>query len=142
MLRAAVPDQTHVGRRYTASGQRIAPEAAARMAAAIAGPDPVAEPDAVPPTFAAVYCLGPTFAQLFTDPEVGIDLAGLIHGDQSFEWPEPVRAGDVVDATTEIVGVDLKRGMTFVRLAMEAVRPADQAVVCRGTALMIVRAAA
>ncbi len=32
--------------------------------------------------------------------------------------------------------------MTFVRLAMEAVRPADQTVVCRGTALMIVRAAA
>jgi acyl dehydratase len=136
-----VPDQTHVGRRYTAAGQRIAPEAAARMAAAIAGPDPVAEPDAVPPTFAAVYCLAPTFAQLFTDPAVGIDLAGLIHGEQSFEWPEPVRAGDVVDATTEIVGVDLKRGMTFVRLAMEAVRTADQAVVCRGTALMIVRAA-
>jgi hypothetical protein len=32
--------------------------------------------------------------------------------------------------------------MTFVRLAMEAVRPSDSAVVCRGTALMIVRAAA
>jgi len=112
------------------------------MATAIAGPDPVAEPDAVPPTFAAVYCLAPTFARLFTDPEVGIDLAGLIHGEQSFEWPEPVRTGDVVDATTEIIGVDVKRGMTFVRLAMEAVRPEDRAVVCRGTALMIVRAAA
>jgi hypothetical protein len=137
-----MPDQSHVGRRYSAPGQRIAPEAAARMATAIAGPDPVAEPDAVPPTFAAVYCLAPTFAQLFTDPEVGIDLAGLIHGEQSFEWPEPVRTGDVVDATTEIIEVDVKRGMTFVRLAMEAVRPEDRAVVCRGTALMIVRAAA
>jgi hypothetical protein len=137
-----VPDQSHVGRRYVAAGQRIDPEASARMAAAIAGPDAVAEPDAVPPTFAAVYCLGPTFAQLFTDPEVGIDLAGLIHGEQSFEWPEPVRGGDVIDATTEIVGIDVKRGMTFVRLAMEAVRTADRAVVCRGTALMIVRGAA
>ena len=135
-----MPDQSHVGRRYSAPGQRIAPDAAARLAAAIAGPDPVAEPDAVPPTFAAVYCLAPTFAQLFADPEVRIDLAGLIHGEQSFEWPEPVRAGDVVDAATEIVGVDVKRGMTFVRLAMEAVRRADRAVVCRGTALMIVRA--
>jgi acyl dehydratase len=131
-----------VGRRYSAPGQRIAPEAAARMAAAIAGPDPVAEPGAVPPTFAAVYCLSPTFAQLFADPEVGIDLAGLIHGEQSFEWQEPVHPGDMVDATTEITAVDVKRGMTFVRLAMEAVRPDDQAVVCRGTALMIVRAAA
>jgi hypothetical protein len=135
-----VPDQSHVGRRYSAPGQRIAPDAAARMAAAIAGPDPVAEPGAVPPTFAAVYCLAPTFAQLFSDPEVGIDLAGLIHGEQSFEWPEPVRVGDVVNAATEIVAIDVKRRMTFVRLAMEAVRPADRAVVCRGTALMIVRA--
>jgi N-terminal half of MaoC dehydratase len=137
-----MPDQSHVGRRYSAPGQRIAPDAAARMAAAIAGPDPVAEPGAVPPTFAAVYCLAPTFAQLLNDPEVGIDLAGLIHGDQSFEWPEPAHVGDVVDAATEIVGVDVKRGMTFVRLAMEAVRRADRAVVCRGTALMIMRATA
>jgi hypothetical protein len=137
-----MPDQSHVGRRYSAPGQRIAPEAAAQMAAAIAGPDPIAEPGAVPPTFAAVYCLGPTLAQLFSDAEVGIDLAGLIHAEQSFEWPEAVRAGDVVDATTEIVGIDVKRGMTFVRLAMEAVRPDDRAVVCRGTALMLVRAPA
>ena len=137
-----MPDQSHVGRRYTAPGQRIAPESAQAVAAAIAGPDPIREADSVPPTFAAVYCLAPTLAQLFSDPEVGIDLAGLIHGDQSFEWPEPVHPGDVVDATAEIVSVETKRGMTFVRLAMEAVRPADQAVVCRATSLMIVRAAA
>ncbi len=137
-----MPDHSHVGRRYSAPGQRIAPESARAMAEAIAGSGQVPEPDAVPPTFAAVYCLGPTLAQLFGDPEVGIDLAGLIHGDQSFEWPEPVRPGDVVDATAEIVSVETKRGMTFVRLAMEAVRPADHAVVCRATSLMILRAAA
>jgi hypothetical protein len=137
-----VPDQSHVGRRYSAPGQRVAPEAAAQMAAAIAGPDQVAEPGTVPPTFAAVYCLGPTLAQLFSDAEVGIDLAGLIHAEQSFEWPEQVRPGDVVDATAEITAVDAKRGMTFVRLAMEATRAGDRAVVCRGAALMIVRSAA
>ena len=112
------------------------------MAHAIAGADKVREPDLVSPTFAAVYCLGPTLAQLFMDPEVGIDLAGLIHGEQSFEWPAPVHPGDVIDATAEITSIDTKRGMTFVRLAMEAVRPADHAVVCRATSLMIVRAPA
>jgi hypothetical protein len=138
----SVPDQSHVGRRYSAPGQRIAPEAARAMARAIAGDDRVREGDAVPPTFAAVYCLGPTLAQLFADPEVGIDLAGLIHGEQSFEWPAAVHPGDVIDATAEITGIDTKRGMTFVRLALEAIRPADQAVVCRATSLMIVRAPA
>ncbi len=137
-----MPDRSHVGRRYTAPGQRIDPEQAERMAAAIAGPDPVREPGGVPPTFAAVYCLGPPLLQLFSDPEVGINLAGLIHGEQSFEWPAPIRPGDVVDSSAEITSIESKRGMTFVRLAMEAVRPADQTVVCRGTALMIVRAAA
>ena len=137
-----MPDQSHVGRRYSAPGQRIAPEPARAVARAIAGADEVREADAVPPMFAAVYCLAPTLAQLFADPEVGIDLAGLIHGEQSFEWPEPVRPGDVVDATAEITSVDTRRGMTFVRLAMEATRPVDQAVVCRATSLMIVRAPA
>jgi len=137
-----MPDLSHVGRRYSAPGQRIDPGSATRMAAAIAGPDPVREPDGVPPTFAAVYCLGPPLVQLFTDPEVGINLAGLIHGEQSFEWPVQVRPGDIVDSSAEITGIESRRGMTFVRLAMEAVRPADQAVVCRGTALMIVRGAA
>jgi acyl dehydratase len=86
-----------------------------------------------------VYCLGPTLAKLFGDSEVGIDLAGLIHGEQSFEWPEQVHPGDVIDATAEITSVDTKRGMTFVRLAMEAIRPTDHAVVCRATSLMILR---
>jgi hypothetical protein len=135
-----VPDQRHIGRRYSAPGQRIEPEPARAMAQAIAGAAEVREPGAMPPTFAAVYCLGPTLAQLFNDPEVGIDLAGLIHAEQSFEWPAPVLPGDVVDATAEITGIDTKRGMTFVRLAMDATRPADQTVVCRATSLMIVRA--
>ncbi|MFZ0179608.1 MAG: MaoC family dehydratase N-terminal domain-containing protein [Candidatus Dormiibacterota bacterium] len=137
-----MPDQSHVGRRYSAPGQRIDPDAARAIARAIAGADEVREPDAVPPTYAAVYCLGPTLAQLFGDADVGIDLAGLIHAEQSFEWPAPVHPGDVVDATAEITSVDTRRGMTFVRLAMEAVRPADQSVVCRSTSLMIVRAPA
>ena len=135
-----MPDKSHVGRRYEAPGQHIAPESARAVARAIAGDTEVREPDAVPPTFAAVYCLGPTLAKLFGDPDVAMDLAGLIHGEQTFEWPEPVRPGDVVDATAEITSVDTRRGMTFVRLAMRAIRPADNAVVCRGTSLMIVRA--
>ena len=137
-----MPDKSHVGRRYSAPGQRIDPDAARAMARAIAGADGVREPDAVPPTFAAVYCLGPALAQVFGDAEVGIDLAGLIHGEQSFEWPVPVHPGDVVDATAEITSVDTRRGMTLVRIALEAIRPADQAVVCRATSLMIVRAPA
>ena len=134
-------DASYVGRRYSAPGQVIDAEQAHRMGLAIGGPDGAFEAGAVPPTFAAVYCLAPTFAQLFTDPEVGINLAGLIHGEQTLEWPEPARSGDVVDASAEIAGVEEKRGMTFVTLTVEAVRQADGAVVCRGRSMMIVRGA-
>jgi hypothetical protein len=134
-----MPDQSHVGRRYSAPGQTIDPQRARQMAEAIAGPDAPFEPDQVPPTYAAVYCLAPALAQLFTDPEVGMNLAGLIHGEQSFEWPVPVHPGDVVDVSGEIVSVADKRDMTFVTVAVEAARPADGAIVCRGRSLMIIR---
>lgn len=134
-----MPDAGNVGRRYTAPGQVIDADRAEKLSKAIAGPDPVAEPASVPPTFAAVYCLAPTLAQLFSDEEVGINLAGLIHGEQRFTWPVPVRPGDVVDSEAEITGVDRKRGMTFVSIRVQATRQSDRAVVCDGSALMIVR---
>ena len=134
-----MPDRSHVGRRYEASGQVIDAERADAFAGAIAGSDARALRGAVPPTYAAVYCLFPTMLMLFSDPDVGVNLAGLIHGEQSFEWPEPVRPGDVVDSTAEIVDVEEKRGMTFLTLAVESKRPADGAVVCRGRSLMIIR---
>jgi hypothetical protein len=136
-----MPDRSHIGRRYDAPGQVIEPERAGAFAHAIAGSDPVPFAE-VPPTYAAVYCLFPTLAQLFGDPDVGVNLAGLIHGEQSFEWPAPVHPGDAVDASAEIVDVEEKRGMTFLTLAVEARRPADGQVVCRGRSLMIIRGAA
>lgn len=135
-----MPDHTHVGRRYEAPGQVIDGERADAFARAIAGAES-APLEGVPPTFSAVYCLFPTLAMLFTDPEVEVNLAGLIHGEQSFEWPSPVHAGDVVDSSAEILNVEEKRGMTFLTLAVEARRPADDQVVCRGRSMMIIRGA-
>ena len=132
-------DASHVGRRYTAPGQVVDPARAASMAKAIAGPGSPFEPDAVPPTYAAVYCQTPVFAQFLTDPDIGINFAGLIHGEQAYEWPARVQPGDTVDASAEITGVEEKRGMTFVTLAVEATRPSDGAVVCRGRSMLIVR---
>lgn len=133
-----MPDQSHVGRRYEAPGQKVDGTAAAAFATAIAGDDDVFEPGAIPPTYAAVYCLFPTLYQLFSDDEVGVNLAGLVHGEQSFEWPATVRVGDVVDATAVIAAVDDKRGMTFLTIDHEATRQ-DGETVCRGRSLMIIR---
>jgi hypothetical protein len=133
-----VPDQSHVGRRYQAPGQVVDGAAAEAFARAIAGSDEVYSPGLVPPTYGAFYCLFPTLYQLFGDAEVGVNLAGLVHGEQSFEWPTPVRGGDVIDATAVIASVEEKRGMTFLGIEHEA-RRQDGEVVCRGRSLMIIR---
>ncbi|MDB5113122.1 MAG: hypothetical protein JWL78_192 [Chloroflexi bacterium] len=136
-----MPDPSHAGRVYRAPGLVVEAERARAFAEAIAGDDAVAEPEAVPPTFAAVYCLFPTLGQLFGDPEVGLDLAGLIHGEQRFSFHEPVRPGDVIDSQARIASVQEKRGMTFIDVELGAAR-ADGRTVCSGRALLIMRGAA
>jgi acyl dehydratase len=133
-----MPDKGHVGRRYEATGQVVDGSAAAAFAQAIAGTDEAFSPGAVPPTYAAFYCLFPTLYQLFGDAEVGVNLAGLVHGEQSFEWPAPVRGGDVIDASAVIASVDEKRGMTFLGIDHEAHKQNGETV-CRGHSLMIIR---
>lgn len=136
-----MPDPSHVGRRYAAPAQLISPERVAAYAAAVGGDDPTFSPGSVPPVFAAVYCVQPTLARMFADPELGIELAGLIHAEQSFEWPARVCPGDVLDASAEISSVETKRGMTFVTLGLEA-RNRGGETVCRGRSLLLLRAEA
>lgn len=130
----------HVGRRYEAKGIALAPERVRAFAAALAGPEapPAGSPVDVPPTFAAVYCLSPILEQLFADSELGVDLAGLVHNEQSFEWPSPVAVGDVVDVAGEIAMVKSKAGLTFLTVDMSATKVSGEEV-CRGRAVMIIR---
>jgi hypothetical protein len=132
-----MPDASHVGRRYRAAGQVIDAERVRAFAASIAGGAAVPDLGEVPPTFAAVYCLFPTMGQLFFDAEVGLDLTGLVHGEQEFSFDRPVHIGDVVDATAEIVSVEDKRGRVFLTLALEATRAGGGERVCSGRALLI-----
>src|ERR1700716_3504272 len=50
-----------------------------------------------PPMFAVVYSAS-AMAPAVLDPEVGINLAMMVHGGQEFVWGQPVVAGD--DITT------------------------------------------
>lgn len=136
-----MPDPSHAGRRYDAPGQVVDGARVARFARSVAGDGPGADLGEVPPTYAAVYCLFPTLGQLFLDPEVGLDLTGLVHGEQSFEFHRPVRSGDTIDASAEIVSIEDKRGRWFVTVAVEGHRPDGEPVVS-GRALLIAPGAA
>ena len=68
-----------------------------------------------PPMFCVVYsarAVGPAIL----DPEMGINLAAMLHGSQEFEWAEPVCDGDVISTTarcTEIYEKDDKAFYVF-----------------------------
>jgi acyl dehydratase len=62
--------------------------------------------------FCVVYS-APAMGPAILDPEVGINLAAMVHGGQEFEWGEPVCAGDVVTTTPRLADLYEKDGMSF-----------------------------
>src|SRR3972149_8801030 len=65
-----------------------------------------------PPMFCVVYS-APAVGPGVVDPELGINLAAMVHGSQVFEWGEPVGAGDVVTPTARPSDLRGRDGLTF-----------------------------
>ncbi len=65
-----------------------------------------------PPMFCVVYsarAMGPAIL----DPELGINLATMLHGSQEFVWDEPVCDGDRVSTTATCTEIYEKDGKGF-----------------------------
>jgi len=65
-----------------------------------------------PPMFCVVYSAR-AMAPAILDPEVGINLATMLHGSQEFEWDEPVCDGDVIETTATCAEIYEKDGKGF-----------------------------
>jgi acyl dehydratase len=57
-----------------------------------------------PPLFASVYNLMGC-ANMFFDPELALNFAMLVHGEQEFEWLKPIKPGDVITTTGKILDI-------------------------------------
>lgn len=94
----------HVGRRYPATDPYVVSQAKIREFAHALGEDSEvyrgARPVA-PPTFAIVIA-AQAWDQMFHDPELGLSLERVVHGDQGFTWQRPLRVGDEVTAVLSI----------------------------------------
>lgn len=98
-------------------------------------------PDVIaPPTFAMAVVARAQEAVLF-DPELGLDFAQVVHGDQSFTHHRAIRAGDLLSATVVIDAIRQLAGNDIVTLRTEltdetgaAVSTAVATLVSRGTA--------
>jgi len=122
------------GRTYPAVTFEVDPERAAAFARAI-GADPA---EGVPPTFAAVYSLGATAPQLFTDEEAAVDFARLLHAEQEFEWSRHPRAGETVTSRGRVASDTSRRGMRFVSFETDTT-DVGGAPICRSRALFVIR---
>ncbi len=90
-----------------------------------------------PPMFAVVYSAG-SVAPAVLDPEVGMDVAMMVHGSQEFVWGEVVCAGDTITTETSVKDISERGGMGF--YVFESVsRNQDGHEVVRGTWTNIVR---
>jgi acyl dehydratase len=72
------------------------------------------------------------------DPEVGINLAAMVHGEQEFVWGEPVCSGDEITTTAKITDIHERGGMGFYVFETVSTNQ-DGAEVVRGTWTNIVR---
>ena len=90
-----------------------------------------------PPMFCVVYS-APAVGPGVLDPEVGINLAAMVHGSQEFVWDEPVCAGDVITTQARLADISERTGMAF--YVFESVsHNQDGAETVRGTWTNIVR---
>jgi acyl dehydratase len=91
-----------------------------------------------PPMFCVVYSAR-AMAPAILDPELGINLALMVHGSQEFEWGEPVVAGDVIATESRIKDLYEKDGKEFYVFESES-KNQDGATTVKGTWTNIVRA--
>jgi acyl dehydratase len=118
-------------RPYDVTAERVAEFAAATGT-------PWSEGDPAPVTFPIVVAFA-AMQELMADPEVGIELHHVVHGEQRFGYERPVRVGDrltarlTVDSLRQIGGADIIG-------TSGAVTDADGDLVCTAKAVLVHKA--
>jgi len=109
-------NQDFVGRTFPATKPyEVSRVKIAEFADAIGDPSPVFRdrdaavaagyPDVIaPPTFPIVVTMASSGSAV-ADPDLGINYAMVVHGEQRFEYTRPLRAGDVVTAQSTIESI-------------------------------------
>lgn len=88
-----------------------------------------------PPTFAVVI-QGRTWDHLIGDPEAGIELSRVLHGEQRFSATRPIVAGDELTAALTVTQVRAVGGNTMVT-AETVITDADGEHVVTATSVLV-----
>ncbi|MCP3142478.1 FAS1-like dehydratase domain-containing protein [Pyxidicoccus xibeiensis] len=89
------------------------------------------------PSFAVVFAIRP-FSAALTDPQLGIQITNVVHGEQELEFLDVMRPGDVMTSTGRIADIYEKARMGFIVVTSES-RNQHGTVVVKGTWTGVVR---
>lgn len=143
-----MPDNGAIGKTYPAFEYEVGREKIREYANAVGETNSVfQDPDAAkaagfdnvvaPPMFCVVYSAG-AMGPAILDPDLGINLMMMVHGEQTFEWDEPVVAGDTITTTATVKDISEKKGMKFYVFESES-KNQDGKTTVKGTWTNIVR---
>ncbi len=126
---------SHAGRSYPPTAPyEVSVAKIAEFARAIGDDNPayVAEQPVAPPTFVAVIAAD-AWEAMFADPELGLALRRIVHGEQRFAYERALRAGDRVQAILTIDRVR-SRGSADIISTSVRVETIGGALVCTAQA--------
>jgi acyl dehydratase len=90
-----------------------------------------------PPTFVTIINLR-AIDVIIHDPELGLDYGRMVHGDQSFTYARPVRAGDRLTVTACVEDIMTRAGNDILSIRAE-INTEDGEPVCTAHATLVVR---
>jgi len=92
----------------------------------------------VPPTIVTVPEIEAGLRNVVSDPDLGVDLARVLHAEQEYVWARPAAVGEVLTAKSTLESIRSKGGMQFLILRTELVDETGRLVVS-GRSTLIVR---
>lgn len=142
-------DPSFVGHSYPRSEIfQVGREKIREFADAIGDPQPIyrdveaakaaGHPDVIaPPTFVMVLFNTYALEAVVRDPELGLDYDRMVHGDMSFAYERPVRAGDQLQVATYIDEIMSRAGNDFLILRADIDTPSGERVVTARAQLVV-----
>jgi MaoC dehydratase-like protein len=97
--------------------------------------------DDVPPTIVTVPEIAAGLANVLADPDLGLELSRVLHGEQEYEWGHPLAVGERVMAEATIEDIRTKAGLEILRIRTDLRDEAGRTVVV-GRSTLIVRSGA
>lgn len=123
---------TLMGKTYPPLAFALVAERVAGFAAAVGHPG-----TGVPPTFATVPELAAGLANVLADPELGLDLSRVLHGEQEYDWVRPLAIGETLTAQASIEEIRSRGGLEFLTLRTQLLDEGGQVVVLARSRLIV-----